>query len=498
MPEFPRYESKSQINSQQTSAFAGRDTTGQMIEKVGQVGTQVQDAAIKWSNAVDTIQKTTAQANFKNGMLDIQQRALGDPEYNNSDRYYKEIEKLKTDSLKGFSSRLAEGEMSLDLDYQAKVGEIQIQNVYKKKMIDVGQTSSLKLIDAEVQNPTESSLANIRAELGRQVQAGIFDHKDAYLLERKANDDLGVNRVNKALYTAETPEDVEAVMQGLTSGAFEKGGVTIEPDKKKALLDIAERAKTNVEKKLEAQAVEAQAKNRVDTLVGVASGQIPMDQVNTVEIAQYDPQLAGTITKVKDFMVNYNPKLPAKEQALSSAGLMSTQQVMQMKSYARSVTDVFMQDDNKALGDFVLREFEKKGDGLTPSVKLAAFANLAALKAKANNPQTPEDAAAGDRMGALKAAVKFIQSSNPYIAPMVISDFVVKNFLSGSSDMEKVMQEARGSLKMTLMDRHKALGGLPSLPNKIVDGDASVEDLQSGINELNDGDSSGSYADQSD
>ena len=186
----------------------------------------VQDVAVKWSNAIDTIQKTTATANFKSGMLDITTRAQNDPDYNNSDQYFKEIEKLKMDNLKGFLSKTAETQAAIEFGYDAKVGQIQIENLYKKKMIDVGQTSSLRIVDAEVANPTENSLINIKSELNKQVAAGIFDHKDAYMLERKANDDLGVNRINKDLYQAQTPEEVDAVTQRITSGAYEAGGVT--------------------------------------------------------------------------------------------------------------------------------------------------------------------------------------------------------------------------------------------------------------------------------
>lgn len=182
MPEFPRYESKSQPTTQQPSIQAAEDTSGEIIQKAGGVGKTIQEASIKWSNAVDTIQKTTAQANFKSGLLDIQNRAQNDPNYNNSGQYLREIEKLKTDNLKGFSSKSAETDAAIDFGYQSKVAQIQIENLYKKKMIDVGQASTLKLIDTEVNNPSESSIGNIQKILNTQVEAGILDHKDAYKL----------------------------------------------------------------------------------------------------------------------------------------------------------------------------------------------------------------------------------------------------------------------------------------------------------------------------
>lgn len=497
MPDFPRYESKASPSTRLPSVGAPLDTQGQVTENTANAIGNAQNQAYKWQNAVDTIQKTTANANFKTGLLDIQQRAANDPNYNNSAQYNQEIEKLKQESLKGFSSKTAETETALNFGYESKVAQIQIDNLYKKKMIDVGQTSSLKLIDAEVNNPTETSLSNIKKELDTQVNAKIFGHEAAYKIYQKANDDLGVNRVNQDLNKAETPEQVEAIRQGLTSGDYESGGVTIDPEKKRALLGIADTTYKNAEKKSAAVAVEAQAQNRVATISGVASGQINLESLDISQISEYDPQLGSTLIKAKEFMKNYNPKVPIEEQRVSMSGVLPPAKIVQARNYAKSVSDVFMHNDNEKLGEFVLRELEKKGDGTTSSVKLSAFMQLAALKVKANNPQTPEDDDASKRLSAIKSGVKYLQTSNPYLAPEAISDFVVRNYLSGGSTEEQVMQEANSVLKDKILNKYKSVAKLKSLPNKIVDGEASVEDLQSGLNEYKDGEPSGDYADTS-
>ena len=495
MPDFPRYNSKAQPTTQQPSVQAPEDTSGKIMQEVGKIGQDVAEIGFKWQNAVNTVQKTTATNNFKLGMLDIQNRAANDPNYNNSDQYFKEIEKLKTDNLKGFSDKAVENEMASEFNYAGKVGQIQIDGLFKKKLIDVGQANTLKFIDTELNNPNDNSLSNIQNVLDQQVQSGIIDHKDAYQLFHKANEDLGVNLINRDLYLAQTPEQVDAVTQGITSGAYEKGGVTIEPDKKKALLDIAERAKTNTEKKVQAQQEDAMVQGRMDTIAGVASGQTPIESLDITEIAQYDPKLSETLTRVKDFMVNYNPKLSPKEQKLAAIGTLSPNQNKQMKSYAKSITDVFMQDDNKQLSEFMLRELNTKGDGLTSSVKLAAFTNLAALKAKVNNQQSKPDVETANRFNAIKAGVKFLEASSPYLSAKTIGDFVIKNFLSGATNSKAIMQEAKDTHKNEIIERYKSVAKLPSVPNKIVDGEASVEDLQAGENELKDG-FNGSYADQ--
>lgn len=185
MPDFPRYQSKGQIDPRQTSLQAPEDTTAQMVDKTSQIVSNASEMAVKWSNAVDTIQKTTATANFKTGLLDITNRAQNDPDYNNSDQYFKEIEKLKTDNLKGFSSKAAEAQAALDFGYDSKVAQYQIENLYKKKMIDVGQASTLRLLDMEVASAAPNLEGRIRGVLAPQIQAGVISHEDAYKKERE-------------------------------------------------------------------------------------------------------------------------------------------------------------------------------------------------------------------------------------------------------------------------------------------------------------------------
>ena len=197
MPDFPptrgqrnqsdyqRYDSKGDLTTRQPEAFVSKDTSGEVTQAYGKVGEVVSENTLKWSNAYDTIQKTVAQADFKAGMADILNRAANDPNSNNSDQYFKEIEKLKGESLKGFSSKYAETQMAVDLGYEAKVGSVQVQNLYKKKAIDVGQAKTLQLLDMTVQNPSADLEERIGGILKPQVDAGVIGQKDAYELQKK-------------------------------------------------------------------------------------------------------------------------------------------------------------------------------------------------------------------------------------------------------------------------------------------------------------------------
>lgn len=185
MPSFPRYQSKGQLTSQTPSAPAVQDNTGKLIQAAGEVGKDVVNIGLKWSNAVDTIQKTTAMNNFKTGMLDIEQRAQNDPNYNNSEQYFKEIEKLKSESLKGFSNKQVENEMAAEFNYHGKVGQIGIENTFKKKMIDVGRAGAKKSLDMLVENPNEYTENDIKENLRFWTDNLLFSQEEAQAMEEK-------------------------------------------------------------------------------------------------------------------------------------------------------------------------------------------------------------------------------------------------------------------------------------------------------------------------
>lgn len=257
---------------------------------------------------------------------------------------------------------------------------------------------------------------------------------------------------------------------------------------------IAGRSANN-KKIFEARRVEQTSSNRVQTLMDLAKGK-KFDQLGLNGLALKDPELSKTVGKIQEFMVDYNPKTPIKEQPIKGLGL-TPAQAGEMRQYAKSITGVFMQNDNETLSNFMINELNKKADGLTSSQKLTAFSNLAALKFAANNPQTAEDFKSADWLHAIKEGLNYLQTTSAYLFPSTMADFIVKNYNSKTKDKDQVMAQAKGTLRNAITDRHKAVSTLPSVPNKIVDGEQAVEDLQSGPNELEGEPYSGDYGDQS-
>jgi len=138
-PVLPRYDSNRQLTTQQPQVFAQADPNANTLDKMAEVTGKVADMTVKWSNAVDTIQTTTAKANYETGMADILARAEADPDYNNSDKYFQEVEKLRKDSTKGMSNPAAKSRVTFELDHSSQIANIKIGGLYKKKQIVLGQ-----------------------------------------------------------------------------------------------------------------------------------------------------------------------------------------------------------------------------------------------------------------------------------------------------------------------------------------------------------------------
>lgn len=292
MPDFPRYNSKAQITTQQPSVQAAAGTEGQILEKTAQVASNASETALKWSNTVDTIQKTTSSANFKSGMLDITQRAQADPNYNNSDQYYKEIEKLKMDNLKGFSSKTAQTQAAIEFGYEAKVGQIQIENLYKKKMIDVGQVSAMKLIDAEIGNPSDSSFANIQKILNAQVQGGIFSHEEAYKKYKESVRTIGEFDVSNDPSDQENQSTVLAELKKGDKGKYAE----IPPDDRLSLIKASQQRIFNNNQTYKRDTQDASNARSNDLIDKIASGEA---SISDIESELSVPEESGGIKRTQ-------------------------------------------------------------------------------------------------------------------------------------------------------------------------------------------------------
>lgn len=167
MPEFPRYESQREIAIQPLALRRkGSEEKHLGISKVAKTAL---DVNVKWANAIDTMQYTTAKSTFESGIAEIKNRAILDPDYNGSEKYYKEIDQLKTDSLGGFTNNNLQRRVQLEFDHGSQMAGLEIDSIFKKKLLVNNQFELDKgieaLLDKQVSAPTPQLANQARQEL---------------------------------------------------------------------------------------------------------------------------------------------------------------------------------------------------------------------------------------------------------------------------------------------------------------------------------------------
>ena len=410
--------------------------------------------------------------------------------------------KLKESHLKNIKSQGAKQKFN---EYAFSINRSSMNEAYKDEQarqsgeIVAYTKESMKLIYNKAGaigsgiEPADVKIQKAEALLP-ELQKAVELHGNAYTDPelKKLRQSIPKQFAESLIYGALNGSDPQSAIEIINSKEFDD---VFDLKERADFITVADRAIKNRKIKLEAQNVEMIAQNRIQTITALSTGEKKFDDLDINEIANTDPQLSGTLMKVKDFMGDYNPKVPVNEQPLSSAGLMNKGQIKEMKNYAKSITGVFMNNDNESLAEFIRSELDKKGDGLTSGQKIAALANLALLKSKANNPKTQDDMQSKDWLGSIKEGLNYLESSSPYLYLKSIGDFMIKNYLGGYVPREAVLAQAKEVLRDKIVDKYKAVSKLPSTPNKIVDGERAVEDLQSGRNELEGEPYNGSYGD---
>ena len=248
------------------------------------------EAVFKWGETQQKMKATQADLNMKTQAMSIEDQAIADPDYNGLSSKLLEADKAFDASTRG----LQDPESLAMIRYQKEALKIKLTGIYRKKQIENHQVNVMKENDIQVQNPTEKSMEIIKANLENNKE--FFDAKDLYNLEKKYNDDLGKNRINKDLYSAKTPEQVDQVTQDITNGFYEKGGVTIDSTDKKNFLEIADRVKTKIEKKNKELIEDSELVSALETSSKLVDNTLTQEEIQMkVNDGILDPEIAGAL-----------------------------------------------------------------------------------------------------------------------------------------------------------------------------------------------------------
>src|SRR3990167_5222351 len=134
MPDFPRYQSKGQLTIQAPSVQAAEDTSGEIIQKVGELGSTIQKATLSYSNALDSMQKSRANLNYKTGVLEEQQKFedIPNPTLQDYENTRKKIVGWRADTIGLLDLEITKGADGLESRLDAIIDPVQNLGGYDK------------------------------------------------------------------------------------------------------------------------------------------------------------------------------------------------------------------------------------------------------------------------------------------------------------------------------------------------------------------------------
>lgn len=175
MPTLPTYNSQRNIQAQTPlplrNEVQAKYQAGQMIAKT------VETVGDKWVEAQNTIDYTQAKSVMANGLNEIQSQSEADSDYANSEKRKQDIDKLKQTALKGIRSPGLRNRIYGEIDNDAYIGKVKVDNIYKKKEILINEIKLDNTIAALIQQKsnagTEVESNKINQDITNLIQANV-------------------------------------------------------------------------------------------------------------------------------------------------------------------------------------------------------------------------------------------------------------------------------------------------------------------------------------
>ena len=191
-PSLPIYNSRNNIQPMQSAPF--RQEAGQDAANQNQVLNTVTQIAQKWSDANDVMQATEAKTKYEISSAEIQSRAAADPDFNNSTKYFKELEKVKVDSLKGVANQSIAGQLRLDFERGNAVTAMKIGADFQMKQIQAHKINVAQSLDIMQQKRLNASTDIERKQIDGEMQglinaslaSGVLEPQEAMKLKEKS------------------------------------------------------------------------------------------------------------------------------------------------------------------------------------------------------------------------------------------------------------------------------------------------------------------------
>jgi len=232
MARLPIYSSERNISAQRPAPF--RNEVTQEFENQQKIIGTLQNITAQWSHANDVMQETDAKGKYGVGLEQIEQEAVNDPDFKNSDRYIAKLNDLKTQSLKDIDNQFLSQQLSKDFEYKNNLAFLKIKGIQAQKQIDYTKSVAVPQEIAVYQNGMISSMTKAQFienkdalynTIDKNVNAGIYDYAEGEKLKKESIKSTAIN----AIYT-----DIEKGRQQIKDDYYD-----LTPEEKGKLLDEA-------------------------------------------------------------------------------------------------------------------------------------------------------------------------------------------------------------------------------------------------------------------
>lgn len=292
MAKLPGYDSTRQMTTEAPAVRRDIEAEGQMGRNLQVIGKAAVDVANVWQAAEDFSQTLTQQNNMDQRVADVLARAEQDPDYNNSRSYYADLDKIREDSLTGFSNNQAQLEFSKTVGATIGAARIKVDGLFREKMVDHTKSELVKSHDINRKNFIATGDPSFQE---RQRQAVLAANQKGFVNEVfVANEGIKIDEWNNLRY-------LQMAAEGKVTEAIDmiKASAMTPTDKSAAINSIQQIAK---QRTIE---VEIENINRQQQWIG-ESREVVKDQNKTyVDKLDYLQQQKKFGMEDADLMIKY-------------------------------------------------------------------------------------------------------------------------------------------------------------------------------------------------
>jgi hypothetical protein len=194
MPTFPVYNAQRNINATPSAPLREGEAAAPFKMQQQVVGTMI-DITQKWQETQDVVQATDAKGKYKTAWADILTRASSDPNFKDSDKYYKELNKVREQSLHGVENIAVKNALGQEFQFEGQINKFKLDEIFKQKEIDYTRSVALPTAIKGYQNGMITAMTpaeydkereGLFTEIERNRLAGIIDYGEAEKIKKNA------------------------------------------------------------------------------------------------------------------------------------------------------------------------------------------------------------------------------------------------------------------------------------------------------------------------